>query len=68
MAVQQENHNELWKHISTLPENQQEVLRLRFMYGLTSKEIAQRLKKSDAAIRGLLSRAINVLRTMYSTN
>lgn len=63
---QQERHAELWRHISQLPVAQQEALRLRFAQGLSSKEIAQRLKKSDMAIRGILSRAINVLRTVYS--
>ena len=68
MAERQERHAELWYHISQLPAAQQEVLRLRFLQGLPSKEIAQRLKKSDMAVRGLLSRAINFLRTVYSEN
>lgn len=66
MAEQQERYAELWHYVSQLPLSQQEALRLRFSQGLSSKEIAQRLQKSDMAIRGLLSRAINVLRTVYS--
>ena len=62
----QERYTELWEHISHLPLAQQEALRLRFLQGLSSKEIAQRLHKSDMAIRQLLSRAINILRTLYS--
>ncbi len=64
-AERQERYIELWEHISQLPPAQQEVLRLRFQQGLSSKEIAQRLHKSDTAIRQLLSRAVNVLRTLY---
>lgn len=66
MAEQQERYAELWRHVSRLPLAQQEALRLRFLQGLSSKEIAQRLQKSDMAIRGLLSRAINFLRAVYS--
>ncbi len=61
----QERYIELWEHISHLPLAQQEALRLRFLQGLSSKEIAKRLHKSDMAIRRLLSRAINILRTLY---
>jgi len=64
----QERYAELWYHISQLPVAQQEALRLRFLQGLSSKEIAQRLQKSDMAIRRLLSRAINFLRTIYDEN
>ena len=62
----QERYAELWEHISHLPLAQQEALRLCFLQGLSSKEIAQRLHKSDMAIRQLLSRAVNILRTLYS--
>lgn len=68
LVERQERYAELWHHISQLPRAQQEALRLRFAQGLSSKEIAQRLKKSDMAVRGLLSRAINILRTIYNEN
>jgi RNA polymerase sigma-70 factor (ECF subfamily) len=66
VALRNENHTQLREHLATLPELQQEVLHLRFALGLRSKEIAQVLNKSDEAIRTLLSRAINVLRTIYN--
>jgi RNA polymerase sigma factor (sigma-70 family) len=66
VALRNENHTQLREHLATLPELQQEVLHLRFALGLGSREIAQMLNKSDAAIRTLLSRAINVLRTIYN--
>jgi RNA polymerase sigma factor (sigma-70 family) len=66
VALRNENRTRLHKHLATLPESQQEVLHLRFALGLRSREIAQKLNKSDDAIRALLSRAINVLRTIYN--
>ena len=44
--------------LETLPADQQEALRLRYLSGLPSKEIALRLGKSDGAIRVMLSRGI----------
>lgn len=44
--------------IAELPEDQREALRLRYVENLPSKEIAERLGKSDAAVRVMLTRAI----------
>ncbi len=65
VAVQREAHAILRQRLATLTSQQQEVLRLRFSYGLRSREIAERLNKSDTAVRMLLSRAIGFLRTIY---
>lgn len=65
-AIRNEEHAVLRAHLSALTEKQQEIVRLRFGYGLRSKEIAQRLNTSDNVIRVLLSRALNSLRRMYS--
>jgi RNA polymerase sigma-70 factor (ECF subfamily) len=65
VAVQHEDRALLRKRLTSLPLQQQEVLRLRFNYGLRSREIAQHLNKSDTAVRMLLSRAIGFLRTIY---
>lgn len=65
LALRQEEQSTLYREIAALPPFQQEVLRLRFAYGLHTKEIAQRLKKTDAAIRNLLSRTLNHLRRSY---
>jgi RNA polymerase sigma-70 factor (ECF subfamily) len=54
----------LFAQIEQLPALQQEVLKLRFGYGLRSTEIAQLLKKKEGAVRMLLSRALRVLRGM----
>ena len=42
--------------ISQMPQKAQKVLRLRFVEGLPTKEIATRMQKSDAAVRVLLRR------------
>lgn len=44
--------------IEELPEDQREALRLRYVDGLPTKEVAERLGKSDGAIRVLLSRTL----------
>ena len=65
MALRDEESRQLCEHVSRLTEVQQQVLHLRFATGLRATEIAQRLNKSDAAVRALLSRALNVLRDIY---
>ncbi len=64
-ALRQEAYAELRTHILSLSELQQQVLRLRFAQDLRCSEIAQQLNKSDTAIRTLLSRSLNLLRTIY---
>lgn len=58
-------HAQLRVHLAGLSQVQQEVLRLRFAHELSTKEIAERLAKSDSAIRVLLSRTLNHLRALY---
>ncbi|HEU5374174.1 MAG TPA: sigma-70 family RNA polymerase sigma factor [Ktedonobacteraceae bacterium] len=65
VALRQETYAELRAYVSSLPELQQEILRLRFAHGLKCGEIAQRLNKSHAAIRTMLSRSLNLLRAIY---
>lgn len=65
VLLRHESYADLHAHLSTLSELQQTVLLLRFGHGLRTKEIAQRLKKSDDVIRVILSRTLNLLRTLY---
>lgn len=65
VALRREDHAWLRARLAALPAQQQEVLRLRFAYGLRSHEIGQCLNKSDSAVRMLLSRAISFLRSIY---
>ncbi len=52
--------------LETLPEEQREALRLRYLVGLPSKEIAQKFGKSDGATRVMISRALSRLQTMLA--
>ncbi len=51
--------------IQKLPALQQEIVRLRFVLGLRSAEIATVLQKSEGAVRVMLSRSLKLLRTIY---
>lgn len=50
--------------IDTLPEDQREALRLRYLVGLPSKEIAEKLGRTDGAVRVMLSRSLGKLQEM----
>ncbi|MCG8450628.1 MAG: sigma-70 family RNA polymerase sigma factor [Pirellulales bacterium] len=52
--------------LETLPEDQREALRLRYLVGLPSKEIAAKLGKSNGATRVMISRGLNRLQEMLS--
>ena len=57
-------HERLLEALAQLPETQQEALRLRYMEGLPSKEIAARLGKSDGAVRVMLTRSLSRLQKL----
>lgn len=66
-VIQQEETANLYAAIKRLPQNYQEVLLLRYIENLPSKEIAAIIDKSDVATRKLLSRAVAALSdTMHS--
>ncbi|MBV9228887.1 MAG: RNA polymerase sigma factor [Chloroflexi bacterium] len=67
MAVHSEELALLRVRLAKLPEQQQQILRLRFGLGLRCTEIARKLNKSESAIRTTLSRTLNVLRRIYNT-
>jgi RNA polymerase sigma-70 factor (ECF subfamily) len=52
--------------VLTLPDEQREALRLRYVEGLSTKEVAERLGKSDGAIRVLLSRTLTKLQEVLA--
>lgn len=66
-ALRQEERALLRSQLSVLPELQREVLHLRFAHDLPCAEIAKHLQKNEGAIRTLLSRSLNRLRTIYET-
>ncbi|BCL80611.1 RNA polymerase sigma factor [Ktedonobacteria bacterium brp13] len=65
VMIKQEEYALLQERILHLPELQQEVLRLRFIVGLRSVEIASMIGKTEGAIQAALWRALRALRTLY---
>ncbi|MDX1947987.1 MAG: sigma-70 family RNA polymerase sigma factor [Pirellulaceae bacterium] len=49
-----------------LPDDQQAALRLRYVENLPSKEIAEQLGKSDAAVRVMLTRSLKRLQALLA--
>jgi len=68
VALRHEEHALLRERLKNLSEQQQEVLRLRFANGLRCAEIAKLMNKNEGAVRTLLSRALNLLRSIYENN
>lgn len=52
--------------LDLLPEEQREALRLRYLVGLPSKEIAAKLGKTDGAVRVMLSRSLAKLQELLA--
>ncbi len=52
--------------LDTLPEHEREALRLRYLIGLPSKEIAKKFGNSDGATRVMISRALSKLQEILS--
>jgi RNA polymerase sigma-70 factor (ECF subfamily) len=50
--------------LEELPEDHRDALRLRYFEGLGSKEIAERLGKSNGAVRVMLSRSLSKLQEL----
>ena len=61
-ALRGEEHRELLRLVARLPQEQQEVLALRFAAGLQSPEIGEVVGKRADAVRALLGRAMRRLR------
>ena len=64
-ALRQEELEQLQKHLEALSTDQQELLRLRFADELPCAQIAERMCKSEGAIRTMLSRTLHLLRSIY---
>jgi RNA polymerase sigma-70 factor (ECF subfamily) len=54
----------LQEALAKLPDEQREALRLRYVESLPSKDIAEKLGKSDAAVRVMLTRSIKKLQEL----
>ena len=66
ILLTREQYANLHQAITSLPELQQTILRLRFGHNLRCGEIARRLSRSENAIRMMLSRSLKQLRSLHS--
>ena len=61
VAIHQEEVEHMRRRISALPEAEQELLRLRFVAGLSFAEMGAVLKRSEGAVKKALYRLLNRL-------
>ncbi len=62
VAIRAEDANALYRALDKLSEDMREALLLRFMGGLSGREVADQMGKSEDAIRQLQSRAMRILK------
>lgn len=60
--------NQLWEAMTVLPEDQKEVLEMKYIQDLDNQAIAEIIGKSEAAIKSLAYRGLETLRTKFSVN
>jgi RNA polymerase sigma-70 factor (ECF subfamily) len=63
-AVRDERQDRLRAAIDTLTDEQREALRLRYVEGLSTRDVADRLNKTDVATRVLLTRLVHRLQEL----
>lgn len=66
--VKSQIYEDLYKLIKSLPENQQEIIRLHFFYGLSYKEIADETDNNINTALGRTRYALKNLRRMIKDN
>jgi RNA polymerase sigma factor (sigma-70 family) len=66
VSLRREEYARLHAHLGKLPPIQREAVRLRFVNDLRCAEIAEVLGKREGNIRVMLSRALNLLRSIYA--
>ncbi|HEY2759546.1 MAG TPA: sigma-70 family RNA polymerase sigma factor [Pirellulales bacterium] len=54
--------------LEKLPEDHREALRMRYIEGLPSKDIAERMSKSDGAVRVMLTRSLAKLQQILEVD
>jgi RNA polymerase sigma-70 factor (ECF subfamily) len=67
-VVNREQIRKLVHAISKLPEDQQQVIILRFVEGMSHKEIARIMGKNDGACRMIQHRALEALEKLFNEN
>lgn len=66
--VDKESQHDLYDLLDKLPEDQKEVLQLRFISDLSIKMVASILGKSEGAVKQIQFRALNKLREIAKVN
>jgi RNA polymerase sigma-70 factor (ECF subfamily) len=66
-VVRNERQRRLHEALAGFPEEHREALRLRYVEGLPTKDVAGRLGKSDVATRVLLTRLVHRLQELLAT-
>lgn len=66
VALNREEYEHLRALLQRLPSLQQQVIYLRFVYGLRCAEIGEVLGKKESAVRKLLWRALNLVRALHA--
>ncbi len=66
-AEQRDTADEVLRLLEQLPENQQEVVRLKFQYGLTYQEISKVTNLTVSNIGFLIHTAIKTIRQQLKT-
>jgi RNA polymerase sigma-70 factor (ECF subfamily) len=64
-AIKSEFAQEIRLHIAELSEDQQDVITLRFIESLSTKEVSEILGKSEESVRQLQSRSLRALKISY---
>lgn len=62
VALVRQETRSLWSAVDTLPPDQRRAVVLRFSHGLKGREIAERMGRSEGAVKQLLYRATVALR------
>lgn len=60
----EQKHLKMLQALEEIPDEQREALKLRYFEGLSSAEIAERLGKSNGAVRVMLSRSLSKLQDL----
>jgi RNA polymerase sigma-70 factor (ECF subfamily) len=64
MIMKELTSEKLYHALVKLPDNQRDVLVMRFIVGLPVREVAQTLHKSENSVKGLQRRALKSVRNI----
>ncbi|MBU1672681.1 MAG: sigma-70 family RNA polymerase sigma factor [Actinobacteria bacterium] len=65
LVLEADSHESLYEALSRLPDEQREVVLLRFLEGYSVKEVAGMIGRKPGAVRALQFRAVRALGRMY---